>query len=204
MEEEQLNMDMNNNNNQMNLNQMNQELPKSTNTNKSPPIQQHEININKGAVNDISQITKLSKMNANRIKPKYFKLLGQVMNYHMDPILNYLDLKDLSKLRASNKLFLAIIHEYHPKRLRFEVERIKSFQEENYGLFLNFMKTIDSQIPISHKNWLDFELNSVINKIKSLDKKVISGLRAIKHLGKLAETVFAPFCIIMGYNVSVI
>jgi len=64
------------------------------------------------------------------------------------------------------------------------------------------MKIIDSQIPISHKNWLDFDLNSVINKLKVLDKRVITNLRAIKNIGKLTEAVFAPFCIIFGYNVS--
>ncbi len=64
------------------------------------------------------------------------------------------------------------------------------------------MKIIDSQIPISNKNWLDFELTSVISKLKLLDKKVIANLRAIKNLGKLSEAVFAPFCIILGYNVS--
>lgn len=64
------------------------------------------------------------------------------------------------------------------------------------------MKIIDSQIPISNKNWLDFDLASVINKLKILDKKVITNLRSIKSVGKLSEAVFAPFCIIFGYNVS--
>ncbi len=63
------------------------------------------------------------------------------------------------------------------------------------------MKIIDSQIPISNKNWLDFELSSVISKMKLFDKKVIANLRGIKNLGKLSEAVFAPFCIIFGYNV---
>lgn len=63
------------------------------------------------------------------------------------------------------------------------------------------MKIIDSQIPISNKNWLDFDLNSVINKLKVLDKKVITNLRSIKNVGKLSEAVFAPLCIILGYNV---
>ncbi len=115
--------------------------------------------------------------------------------------MSYLDIGDLCKARSINKLFLAIIHDYYPKRLRIEVERIKYFQEENYDNFLSFMKIIDSQIPISNKNWLDFELSSVISKLKLLDKKVISNLRGIKNLGKLSETVFAPFCIIFGYNV---
>ena len=83
-----------------------------------------------------------------------------------------------------------------------EVDRIKNFQEINYENFLNFMKIIDSQIPISNKNWLDFDLNSVINKLRILDKRVITNLRSIKSVGKLSEAVFAPFCIIFGYNVN--
>jgi hypothetical protein len=113
-----------------------------------------------------------------------------------------MDLTDIGKLRSVNKLFLAIVHEYYPKRLRFEVEAIKTFQEENYDSFLNFMKIIDSQIPLSNKNWLDFNLSVVIDKLKLFDKKVVTSLRAIKSIGKLPETVFAPFCIILGFNVS--
>jgi hypothetical protein len=112
-----------------------------------------------------------------------------------------MDLSDIGKLRSVNKLFLAIVHEYYPKRLRFEVDKIKTFQEENYESFLNFMKIIDSQIPLSNKNWLDFDLSSVIGKLRVFDKKVITSLRSIKSIGKLPETVFAPLCIILGFNV---
>ncbi len=64
------------------------------------------------------------------------------------------------------------------------------------------MKIIDSQIPISNKNWLDFDLNSVINKLRILDKKTVTNLRALKNIGKLSESVFAPFCIVFGYSVN--
>jgi len=112
-----------------------------------------------------------------------------------------LDLKDLARTRASNKLFQSIVHEYYPKRLTIEVEKIKIFQERNYQNFLNFMNIIDSQIPLSNKNWLDLDLKSVANKLKVLDKKVVTNLRSIKNLGKLSEAIFAPFCLIFGYNV---
>lgn len=106
------------------------------------------------------------------------------------------------KLRSSNKLFLALVHDYFPKRLRLEVEYIKNFQELNFENFVNFMKGIDSQIPISNKNWLDFDLNTVINNLKVLDKKVVINIKAIKNIGKLSEAIFAPFCIIFGFNVK--
>jgi len=144
----------------------------------------------------------IKKSVTNRVKPKFYKLMGQIMNLHIEPILNFLELNDLCKLRSSNKLLLALVHEYYPKRLRFEVDKIKIFQDSNYENFLNFMKIIDSQIPISNKNWLDFDLNSVINKLKILDKRTITNLRGFKNIGKLSESVFAPFCIILGYNVS--
>jgi hypothetical protein len=64
------------------------------------------------------------------------------------------------------------------------------------------MKIIDSQIPISNKNWLEFDLNSVLGKLRLLDKNTITNLKSFKNLGKLTEAVFAPFCIILGYNVN--
>jgi hypothetical protein len=137
-----------------------------------------------------------------KVKPRYYRLLGQVLNSHFDSVLNFLDYKEVALVRGTNQMFLALIHEYFPKRLRLEVQRIRSFQEENYDILLNFMKIIDSQIPFSNDNWLDFDLISVINKLKILDKHILTSLKSIKHLVKIPETVFAPFCLILGYNVS--
>jgi hypothetical protein len=64
------------------------------------------------------------------------------------------------------------------------------------------MKIIDSQIPLSNKNWLDFDLGSVINKLKVLYKRIVTSVKIIKSTGKLTDTVFAPFCIILGFNVN--
>ena len=95
-----------------------------------------------------------------------------------------------------------MVHEYYPKRLKFEVDNIRLYQERNYENFMSFLKIIDSQIPISNNNWLEFDLNIVIARLKILDKKVITELKGIKNIGKLSEVVFAPFCIIFGLNVS--
>ena len=140
-----------------------------------------------------------SKYN-NKVKPKYYRLLGQVINLHFDSILNYLEVKEISNLRATNQMFLALTHEYYPKRLRLEIERIRFFQDENYDSLLSFMNIIDSQIPFSKNNWLEFDLPSVVDKLKILDKKILTELKSIKNLGKVPETVFAPFCLILGYN----
>ena len=64
------------------------------------------------------------------------------------------------------------------------------------------MKNIDSQIPISYKNWLNFDLNSVTEKITSLSKETLIKIKAIKNLGKYSDLIFAPFCILLGQNVS--
>lgn len=64
------------------------------------------------------------------------------------------------------------------------------------------MKNIDSQIPISYKNWLNFDLNSVTEKITSLSKETLIKIKAIKNLGKYSDLIYAPFCILLGQNVS--
>lgn len=148
-----------------------------------------------------SGITTFSKL-ITRVKPKFYKLLRSVITDHFDSVLYFLDYHDLANLRHSNKLFQSIVHENFPQRLRFEVERIKYFQEQHYDHFITLMKNIDSQIPLSYDNWLDFDLGSVIQKLRIIDKNVISSLRSIKKIPKmLPDTVFAPFCIIMYGNV---
>lgn len=119
-------------------------------------------------------------------------------------ILNYLDLYDLCQVRAVNKVFQVTVHEYYKTRLKLEIEYITSFQEDNKEKTEIFMKNIDSQIPISNGGWLDFDLCSVTNKITSLTKNTIIKIKAIKSLGKNSDLIFAPFCIFMGYNVSLI
>lgn len=66
---------------------------------------------------------------------------------------------------------------------------------------MEFMKLIDSQIPLSNKNWLEFDLNLVLGRLNILEKSIITSVKAIKNLGKLSDCVFAPFCIIFGKNV---
>ena len=88
-------------------------------------------------------------------------------------------------------------------RLKLEIEYITTFQEENKDKTEIFMKNIDSQIPISNNNWLDFDLSSVTSKITSLTKNTLIKIKAIKSLGKYSDFIYAPFCIFMGYNVSI-
>ena len=62
------------------------------------------------------------------------------------------------------------------------------------------MKNIDSQIPLSNKGWLDFDLKSVSNKLLILDRNLLTKLRSIKNIGKNTDLIYAPFCIIFGSN----
>ena len=136
------------------------------------------------------------------IKPRYLKLFGQILTNYSSPIFNYLSLIELSKIRGVNKMFYGIVSEYYEKRLKIEIQDITDFQTLNKEKTSEFMKNIDSQIPISYKNWLNFDLNNVTNKIQSLSRNTITQLRSIKKLGKVSENIFAPFCIIFGYNKS--
>ena len=189
-----------------NLNVQPYPLNNITNNNKLSNTNNMQLSNNRSNTNLInknySQITN-NMVNSNlKIKPRFYKILAQILNYHFDGILDYLGVNDLARLRQSNKMFLALVHEYYPKRLNKEVERVRLFQEDNYEIFFEFMNMIDSQIPICKDNWLDFDINIVIEKLKVLDKNTITNLKSIKSLGKLSEVVFAPFCTILGYNVS--
>ena len=112
-------------------------------------------------------------MKLNNLKPKFRKLLAGVITKNITNILNYLDLLDLCQVRAVNKLLLISVNDYYQLRLKMEIELITKFQEENSEKTELYMKNIDSQIPISNNNWLDFNLTSVTNKILSLDKETL-------------------------------
>lgn len=137
---------------------------------------------------------------ALKVKPKLKKLFSDVFSTNFEEIINYLPIAEVTSLRKTNKSFYSQINSYFPKRLRLEVDRINQYQMDNYSTFLSFMKMINSQIPISKGNWLDFDLNSVVEKLKLINKNMISSLKSIKNLGKISETVFAPFCILLGCN----
>ena len=149
--------------------------------NNSSPNQQHinTCTLTDQAVQTIPIVNPLFKSTSKlqltsqyRIKPKFHKLLNQVITTSFDPILNYLDLYDLCNLRIINKMYLALIHDYYQRRLKLEISFITQYQEENKEKTLMFMKSIDSQIPISNNNWLDFNLSSVTSKLQLLDRNL--------------------------------
>ena len=158
-----------------------------------------ELNVNTFEINQKYVVSPFGNQNL-KVKPKFYKLLTEVLANFSESIFNYLSLADLSQTRAVNKTFLAIVHDYYQKRLKVEIQMITSYQNLNKEKTNIFMKNIDSQIPISNKNWLDFNLTSVTNTIQSLSRNTITQLRAIKNLGKFSDVIYSPFCIIFGYN----
>ena len=137
-----------------------------------------------------------------RVKPNLIRLINQIF-YDSDilnTILNYLSLIELSQFRALNRNILFLVHEYFKKRVKIEIDYITKYQENNKEKVDFFMKNIDSQIPLSNKGWLDFDLNSVANKLLILDRNLLTKLRSIKNIGKYTDLIYAPFCIIFGFN----
>ena len=178
--EEDLNINLNNNNYQENN------------------IQSNLSNIEKVTLNNsIYNNSFLTR----RLKPNLIRLISQVFNDEiLYSILNYLDLIELSQFRALSKNILLLVHEYYKRRVKIEIDSITKYQEKNKEKVDFYMKNIDSQIPLSNKGWLDFDLKSVSNKLLILDRNLLTKLRSIKNIGKNTDLIYAPFCIIFGSN----
>ena len=186
MDEENLNINNNNNNYEENSNK------KNNNNNNI-------IDNSSGYMNSMCNSNNLFYM---RMKPNLIRLINQVFydSEILNTILNYLNLIELSQFRSLNHNILFLVHEYFKQRVKIEIDYITKYQENNKEKVDFFMKNIDSQIPLSNKGWLDFDLNSVANKLLILDRNLLTKLRAIKNIGKYTDLIYAPFCIIFGYN----
>ena len=131
-----------------------------------------------------------------RIKPNTIRLINAIFYNQeiMETILNYLNLIEISQIRGINHDLLFLVHEYYKKRVKFEIDYITNYQNCNKEKVSFFMKNIDSQIPLSNKGWLDFNLNSVANKLLILNRNLLTKLRSIKNIGKYSDLIYAPFC----------
>ena len=138
----------------------------------------------------------------SRLKPSLIRLSNKII-YDLSlfqSILNYLNIFELNNIRRINHKLLLLIHEYFKKRIKMEIDFITDYQEKNKDKVYFFMKNIDTQIPISNKNWLDFDLNSIVTKLNCLNRNIINKLRGFKNMNKISDNVFAPFCIILSKN----
>ena len=136
------------------------------------------------------------------IKPKFIKNLNEIIINFGQFIFNYLTIKEITLLRGINRLFYEAINDYYEIRLKIEINNITNFKNENEENAILYMQNIDSQIPVSNNQWLEFDLKEVTKNIELLDKDTIMELKSIKKLNKLNEIIYAPFCIILGYKPS--
>ena len=136
------------------------------------------------------------------IKPRFIKNFNEVIINCNQLIFNYLTLKEVTLLRRVNKLFLNLVNDYYEIRLKIEIADITNFQNQNEENTILYMQNIDSQIPLSNNQWLEFDLKSVTKNMELLDKSTIIQLKSIKKLIKFNENIYAPFCIILGYKSS--
>ena len=136
------------------------------------------------------------------LKPKFIKTFNEIITNYGKFIFNYLTIKELSLLRGINKLFHEVINDYYEIRLKIEINNITNFKNENEENTILYMQNIDSQIPISNNQWLEFDLKKVTKNMELLDKDTIIELKSIKKLIKFNENIYAPFCIIFGYKPS--
>jgi len=139
-----------------------------------------------------------------RVKPNFIRLSNQIFNdlSLFQSILNYLNIFELNNIRRINHNLLLIVHEYYKRRIKIEIDFITDYQEKNKDKVYFFMKNIDTQIPLSNNNWLDFDLNSVVNKLNILNRNIINKLRCLKNINKLSDDIYAPFCIIFSKNIK--
>ena len=138
----------------------------------------------------------------NLKKPNLIRLSNKIFNEFslLKPILNYLTIFELNNMRRINHNILSLVNDYFKIRIKIEINYITDYQEKNKDKVHYFINNIDTQIPLSNKNWLDFDLNSIVNKINILNRNIINRLKYIKNLNKISDVVFAPFCIIFSKN----
>ncbi len=147
----------------------------------------------------LSRINSKSKL--GRVKPRFYKQFSMIVKEYFDDVLDYLTLEELINLRSTNQALFATVHDYFSKRIIIENETIKSFQESNSLLINEFLKHIEDQIPMSTDNWLEYDIKIIIQNLGLFDKRILNSLRSLKSISKgLTDKVFAPFCIIMGFN----
>ena len=133
-------------------------------------IQSNFSNIEKISLNNS---TYNNSFLSRRLRPNLIRLINQVFHDEvLYSILNYLDLIELSQFRSLDRTILLIVHEYYKKRVKIEIDNITKYQDNNREKMEIFMKNIDSQIPLSKKGWLDFDLKSVSNKLLILDRNL--------------------------------
>ena len=135
------------------------------------------------------------------MRPVLIQTLQDMVNQDFIYFLSdFLPTKDLIRLQAVNQLFKLSLRIYLPTRLQQEADYINIFIEGHEGLNREFMKLVDTQIPISNGNWVCFDFVETLKVIsESLSSKEISELKFIvQNIKPDHEILLAPFCLLMG------
>lgn len=89
---------------------------------------------------------------------------------------------------------------YLPTRLQQEADYINLFIETNEELNKEYMKLVDTQIPISNGNWVNFNFLQTLKTISGcLDARDISQLKfSANYIKDESDSILAPFCVLFG------
>lgn len=149
----------------------------------------------------MKQASGKKKRSVMPMKPYLKQLLKDVINqdflYFMS---DFMDTAELIKFQRVNQLFNHSIRVYLPTRLQQEADYINLFIEENEELNREFMKLVDTQIPISQGNWVCFDFLETLRQIShGLTNKDVSDIKfCINNLKEQNDVLLAPFCILLG------
>ena len=130
------------------------------------------------------------------MRPYLKQLLKDVINSDfLYYIADFLNTRAIIKLTAVNTTFRDSFRVYLPTRLQQEADYINLFIETNEELNKEFMKLVDTQIPISNGNWVNFDFLETLKFIsQGIVNKDISDLKfAVKNVKQHNDILFAPF-----------
>lgn len=143
-----------------------------------------------------------SRMKSNMpMKPYLKQLLKDVINSDfLYYIADFLNTKVIIKLTAVSTLFRDSFRVYLPTRLQQEADYINLFIETNDELNKEFMKLVDTQIPISNGNWVNFNFIETLKFIStSITTQDLSDLKfAANNVKENNDMLFAPFCVLFN------
>ena len=104
-----------------------------------------------------SRLLKSAKGTDFPMRPHLKQLLKDVINSDfLYYIADFLDTRTIISFTAVSSTFRDSFRVYLPTRLQQEADYINLFIETNDELNKEFMKLVDTQIPISNGNWVNF------------------------------------------------
>ena len=137
------------------------------------------------------------------MRPYLKQLLKDVINSDfLYYIADFLNTKTIIKLTAVSTLFRDSFRVYLPTRLQQEADYINLFIETNDELNKEFMKLVDTQIPISNGNWVNFNFIDTLKFIStSFTNQDISDLKfAANNVKENNDMLFAPFWVLFNHK----